>query len=86
MIDHMEHQLIITGMDYKEVNVGKDPVKQTTGSLKNFIGIDVSENKKYRFTEDQIKIHSKYGIYFYENFDAMNKSEKLAEKMIRVLK
>ena len=60
--------------------------RSNIAALKNFVGIDVSDNKNYRFTEDQIKIHSKYGIYFYENFESMKKSEKLAEKMLRVLK
>ena len=60
--------------------------RSNIAALKNFVGINVSDNKKYRFTEEQIKIHSRYGIYFYENFESMNKSEKLAKKMLRVLK
>ena len=65
-------------LDYQEE-------RSNIASLKNFVGIDVSDNKNYRFTEEEIKIHSRYGIYFYDSFESMNKSENLANKLLRVL-
>ena len=65
-------------LDYEEE-------RSNIASLKNFVGINVNDNKNYRFSEEEIRIHLKYGIYFYDSFESMNKSENLANKLIRVL-
>ena len=65
-------------LDYQEE-------RSNIASLKNFVGINVNDNKNYRFSEEEIKIHLKYGIYFYDSFESMNKSENLANKLNRVL-
>ena len=51
-------------------------------ALKNFLNIDVSNNKKYKFTEEDLKNHAKYGIMFAKNFDELNKGDRLADKLL----
>ena len=50
--------------------------------LKNFLNIDVPNNKKYKFTEEDLKNHAKYGIMFAKNFDELNKGDRLADKLL----
>ena len=39
--------------------------------LKNFLNIDVPNNKKYKFTEEDLKNYAKYGIMFAKNLSCV---------------
>ena len=59
--------------------------RQDLMTLNNVFNIDASKHKgNYAFTEEDIKKHINFGITKASNFEQLNKSEKMSQKLLNI--